>query len=241
MPDIRIIKHTLEIRLKVKNFSFLDFKGQLTDAIFSRNNTFTKIKMSDSRVDIANENLTEFIFFSTDNFGMQIDGSQNFGEFKNKTEKLFKTIKQIEKYPIRDLIRVGTKSSILNFNSADNLNNLKKIFRDKMFKNYESFEMKTGAKLVDFGFSFNDCSHGNNGKFNILMGPVTKEEAINKFFGKKPVYAENFTKDCGTYCEIDFYQNSGLDIDLQELENLCKDNIDSIEHIHQGFLKYLYE
>lgn len=240
MSDTKIIKHTLEIRLKFRKFSFLDLKGQLTDAIVSKNKDFTKIKITDARIDVANEDLTEFIFFSVENFGLQIDGSLDFGEFKNKTEKLFKIIKNFEKYPINTLIRVGTKSSILNFNSADNLANLKTAFKNKMFKNYESFEKNTGAKLLDFGFSFNDCEY-DNGKFNILMGPVTTEEAITRFFGKKQVYADKYKKECGTYCEIDFYQNKELTTNLQDLENLCKDHIDSIEHIHGGFLKYLYE
>src|SRR3989338_5478432 len=113
MADAKIIKHVLEIRLKLRRFSFLDLKGQLTDEIVSKNTDFTKIKILDTRIDVANEELTEFLFFSVENFGMQIDGSLDFGEFKNKIEKLFRIVKNFNKYPIDNLIRIGTKCSVL--------------------------------------------------------------------------------------------------------------------------------
>ena len=73
------------------------------------------------------------------------------------------------------------------------------------------------------------------------MGPVSTDEAIKKFFNNKKVYSDKFKKECGTYCEIDFFQDKEHSYTLQELENLCKGHIDSIENIHKGFLKYLYE
>lgn len=212
----------------------------MAEYLISRNSEFTKIRMANDRVDVATEDFSEFLFFSLENFGLQIEASPDFGEFRNKIDDLFRILRKFDKYPIKSLIRVGTKSLVLNYRSADNLENIKTRYKEKMFKNYASFETYTNSKILDFGYTFNDCER-SEGKYNFQTGPVSAEEAFTRFFENKKIYPENFKRDCGTFCSIDFYQNKEMVLDPDQLLNLCKSNVNAIEEIHNGFLTYFYE
>lgn len=229
------MRHILEIRFKNRAFSFVDTRGKLIDFLIKEGN-FEQIKLSPGRIDVSTKDLSEFFFFSIENFGFQVEAIENFDFFKSKIDLLFSFVDNYKEYKINDVIRIGTKSCILCHIKGKNFDDLKNIFRNKMFKGSDEIEKKTNSKLLDYAFS-SDLTN-DDGKANILMGPVTKEEVIQKHFGNHEKY-NNFNKKNGIYIEIDYSQDQESQIKNDKLKEQAKANVDNIKKLYEGILSYL--
>lgn len=230
------MRHILEIRFKNKTFSFIDTKGKLIDFLIKEGG-FEQVKVALGRIDVSTKDLLEFFFFSIENFGFQLEAVDNFDVFKSKIDVLFSFIEKYKEYKINDVIRLGTKSYILCHVRGKNFDELKELFRGKMFQSSDSIEKKTSFKLLDYAF-VSDLAN-NEGKANILMGPVTKEEVIKKYFNNHEKY-NNFDKKNGVYIEIDYYQDE-KQIKNDKLKEQAIGNIDTIKKLYEGILSYLVE
>jgi hypothetical protein len=235
--DKIIIKHILEVRLSKRLFSFMDFKGELLDFMI-KNLKADKVRFvnSGTRIDVASDDLLNVFFISYENFGIQIDGVESFDEFREQVSKIIEVIKLFGKYKIDSVVRIGTKSSILYHKGGDSYETLKQKYKDFVFGNYKVMEGKTNTQLSDVAYVF-DLKR-ENGVANVLTGPVTKEEAMQKFFGNGQRY-EKFNVSNGFFFDIDFAKNGNKEISsLDELAEEIKDNIKNIEEIFNGFLDY---
>lgn len=238
--DRMIIKHILEIRLTKRVFSFMDFKGELLDFLV-KNLRADKVRFANTgtRIDVTSDDLLNVFFISYENFGLQIDGVESFDNFKEQVKKLFEVIKLFDKYKFDSVIRIGTKSSILYHKSGDSYDTLQQRYKDFVFGNYKAMEEKTGTQLSDVAYTF-ELKRGT-GIANVLTGPVTKEEAMQKFFGRGQRY-EKFDVNNGFFFDIDFAKNGDKKISsLDELSEEVNDNIKNIEEILAGFLTYFKE
>ncbi|HUS60288.1 MAG TPA: hypothetical protein VMX76_02820 [Nevskiaceae bacterium] len=231
-----IIKHVLEIRLKKKNFSFLDFRGEMIDYLLSKTG-FERIKISNNgaRIDVVSSDLSEIFFFSIENFGLQIDGADDFKQFNEKVNQLFSLIEGFGKYKFSDVVRVGTKSSVFCHQKGKSLEAVKQKYTDLMLSGYKKIEKATGASLKDLAFTFMDFEEGL-GKTHILTGPVTKDEVITKFFGMHQKY-QDFSKKVGIFYDIDYYQEKEKQVELEDLKEQILNNVKTIEEKFDGFLK----
>ena len=230
------MRHILEIRFKNKAFSFIDTKGKLIDFLIKEGG-FEQVKIALGRIDVSTKDLLEFFFFGIENFGFQLEAVDNFDIFKSKIDVLFSFIEKYKEYKINDVIRLGTKSYILCHVKGKNFDELKEIFRGKLFQSSADIEKKTSFKLLDYTF-VSDLTN-NDGKANVLMGPVTKEEVIKKYFNNHEKY-NNFDKKNGIYIEIDYYQDE-KQIKNDKLKEQAIGNIDAIKKLHEGILSYLVE
>ncbi len=233
-----IMRHILEIRLKNRIFSFIDFKGDFIDYLI-RETRYENVNIKGNRIDVASKDLSEAIFFSWDNFGFQVDAVDDFKSFNEKVTKLFSLLSSYTKYSFEYVVRVGTKSSILNHQKGLGLDSLKQKYKELFFKNNQKLESYIGFNLMDLGYSFQDLEKNGN-KLNLLTGPVTKDETIARFFDNKKDLYERFEKDNGIYLDIDYFQLKEQKIShLNTLKQQIETNISAIENVFNGVMKYI--
>ncbi len=231
------MRHIIEVRLKNRLFRFIDIKGDLIEFLI-KETKYENVKLAQNRIDVASKDLSEAIFFSWENFGFQIDAVDDFKSFKEKNHILFSVLKKYGKYNFSKVLRIGTKSSILIHQKGKGIDVIKEKYKELFFKNNKKLEENIGFNLTDVGYFFQDLEKNGN-KLNLLSGPVTKTEAINRFFDGKEKY-KTYSKENGIYLDIDFYQLEEQEIsDLDKLKDKIDKNIDSIEKIFQGFMKYI--
>lgn len=233
-----IMRHILEIRLRNRIFSFIDFKGDFIDYLI-RETKYENVSIKGNRIDVASKDYSESIFFSWDNFGFQVDAAYDFKSFNEKVTKLFSLLSSYTKYSLDHVIRVGTKSSILAHRKGQGLDSLKQKYKELFFKNNQKLESSIGFNLTDLGYSFQDLEKNGN-KLNLLTGPATKDEAIIRFFENKKDLYERFEKNNGIYLDIDYYQLKEQKIsNLNSLEQQIENNISTVESVFNGVMKYI--
>lgn len=231
------MRHILEIRLKNRIFEFIDFKGNFIDYLIKKTG-YENVRITGRRIDVATKDLSEIIFFSWDNFGFQIEAAEDIEKFKKKNAELFSIIKSYGKYKFDYTSRIGTKTSIFNHHKGEGLETLREKYKNLFFKNNKELEKNIGFNLTDVGYFFQDLETNGN-KLNLLSGPATKDEAIKRFFDNKNQY-DSFKKDNGIFIDIDFFQLKEKKIDgFDNLKKHIDTNIDSIQTIFNGFIKYI--
>jgi len=235
----KVMRNLLEVRFKRRLFSFINFNGQFIDHLV-KTTGFQNIHIpSANRIEIANDSFTKIYFFTWENFGFQLEGNTKIEQFGKEVNHLFNSFKDFSLYDISEIKRIGTKSSILNYTKDDTFQELQKIFRKKLFTSFETFEKKSGSKLIELGYFLNDYS-SDDGKFNMLTGPVTKEEALMKFFHNNEIY-KAFSEECGIYMDIDYFQDKEETINSEDIKTRILQNIVGIEKKVEAFLEYFYE
>lgn len=214
----------------------MDFKGEMGDFIIKKMG-WDKLKVTGARVDITNDDLSKVFFFSWENFGLQIEASENLSDFEESIKKLFEIIKEFKRYKIEDVARMGTKSSVFYHRKGMSFDGTKQVYKNMMFKDIASLESKMGGKIADTGiFALDvDCKES---KLNFATGAMQKNEVIAKVFQNK-LY-EGFKYDNGIYLDLDLYFDAFTPDSLQSLEDKAIDNIKTIEEKMGGFLDYFF-
>lgn len=239
--EYRIIaRHTLEVRLKNKIFSFLDFKGKMIDYLV-KGTGYENIRFANngSRIDLVSEDFSEAFFFSLSNFGFQIEGAEDFEGFKIKVNKIFSLLNDFSEYDFSSVVRVGTRSTILCHKKNKNYEVIKQLYKDLMFKDYAKIEKKMGSKVLDVGFILNDMEK-DGGKLHITTGPMTKDESIQKIFGDHEKYS-SFQSGHGVFYDIDYYKEEfDEDITKENIKKLVMSNIDTLQETFEGFIDYFF-
>jgi hypothetical protein len=232
-----IMRHVLEVRLKNRQFSFLDYKGELAD-YFIKKTGFGKVRLTGDRIDVVSDDLNKIYFVSLENFGFQLDGSRSFKEFSENTQKFFEIIEEFKKYDLNNIIRIGTRTSVLYHAKGDSLEGLKQKFKNRMAENSTDLEKAIGQKINDVAYTYD--LENNEHKSHLLLGPVMLQEANNRFLGGKKVY-ESFEKDQGIYYEIDLYKEISKNIDISEAKRIIEENVSSISSGFENFINYFYK
>lgn len=234
--DHLIARHVLEVRLKNRSLSFMDYKGQMGDFIIKKMG-WNKLKMTGSRVDITDENMDKVIFFSWENFGLQIEATEDFSDFKKYVEKLFEIVEEFKRYEVTDIARIGTKSSIFYHKNGMNLQGLKDVYKNLMFKNVDEIEKKMKGKVVDTGIFAVDMEI-DDGRINFTTGPMSKEEVVMKIFQND--HYSGFRYDNGIFFDVDLSKKELTLSNALELKKIVLANIDNIEERLGGFIEYFF-
>jgi len=233
-----IIRHTLEIRLEKRFFPFFDIKGKMIDFVLKKIDGQTiRWENNSSRFDIGNKDLSEIFFFGIANYGLQIEGVDNFEVLKSKVDLLYSILDTFGEYNPQSIVRIGTKSSILYHRQGKGFDAITQIFKNRFLTSDSDFEKAVKSKIDDIGFSF-DLVH-DEGKAKIQTGPMTKLEAMAKVFGDHEKYS-TFPKDNGIFFEIDFYRDDKDEIKTLNPKDVVKKNIENLEEIFEGFLSYFF-
>lgn len=235
--DSVIMRHILEIRFSKRQFAFRDFCGKLADYLVEKTK-FDKIRFADIRIDAVSDDLREAYFLSWENFGLQVDSVETFDVFNEKVKKLIEIVNSFDEYQKENIYRIGTRSSILFHRKGESLDVLKQRFKNKMANNSQELEKAIGLKISDVGYTYD--MESENHQSHLLLGPVTKQEAIQKFFGKNS-YGDLFKNDHGIYYEIDLFKENKEEFDFSQIEELVSENISAIETGFNEFIKYFYQ
>lgn len=232
-----VMRHILEVRLSKRLFSFLDFKGEMIDFFADKFEApQMKLYANGVRFDLASDDLAKLYFFSHENFGFQIDASQSFDSFRSFVNTFIEALKTFPKYKwTGEVVRLGTKSSILYHRKGDSFESLKQSYKDMVLKDYQRIAELTKSDIVDTAHIFDlKVSTGNA---NVLTGPVTKEKAIHKFYGgQEKLYKDTFDKNNGLMFSIDVANTEPLKLqDLDALKEQINKQINDIETVFNGF------
>jgi hypothetical protein len=233
-----IMRHILEVRLKTRMFSFLDFRGRMVDFL---KDTFEgheiRLASNGTRADIYTKDRSEVYFFSWENFGFQIEAATSFDSFRKKINSFFDALDQFDEYDVNSVVRVGTKSIVLYHKRGLSLETLKNIYNEKFFSGHTLLEKSTGSRLNDSTYVFELNKSG--GVINLLSGPVTKDEAILKFFdGDRRHYAESFDASTAVLLAVDFGKKDEKIVTMLSLRNECLEGVSAIEETVEGFKSY---
>ena len=234
--DKIIARHTLEIRFRNRFFGFSDLKGEMTD-FFIKNAGIETVRYArdkSDRVDFLSSDLSEAMFFSMENFGIQIEATEDFEKFREKVKWFFSIISSYGKYNFGDEItRIGTKTAGLFHKNGLSLEGLKEKYKSSLFKQHSTFEKISKSKTTELWFILTNFEKENAG-INVGIGPLTMLEAINKFFGNNPNYQEQDIEQ-GLLLEIDYFQNKEKSKSKEELTTTILKNIDDLEKTFYDF------
>lgn len=234
-----IMRHTLEVRLEKRFFPFFDIKGKMIDFVLKKVDGETiRWDSNSSRFDVGNKDLSEIFYFGIANYGLQIEGTDSFEEFKSKVDLIYSILETFAEYNPQSIARIGTKSSILYHRQGKGVDAITQIFKNRFLTNNNEFEKAVKSKIDDIGFSF-DLKH-KNGKAKIQTGPMKKDEAILKVFGDHEKY-KSFPQESGIFFEIDFYQDDKEEIKKATAKEMIKSNIQNLEEVFEGFLGYFFD
>lgn len=232
------MRHILEVRLKKRMFSFMDFRGKMIEEMtVALGATQVKAQNNGTRFDIADDELKNLYFFSFENFGFQSELSASFDDLPATASKLLSAIKGFSPYKLDSgLLRIGTKSIVLFHRKNDNLELIKDAYKSLLVNNHERLSSLTKSDIIDTAHTFE--LKLQNTKANVLTGPVTKEEAVEKFFdgeiGKR--YKEQFTRDNGMLLSIDVASGPLVSInDIDSLTTQIDLQAKNIKTIFEGF------
>lgn len=190
-----------------------------------------------SRFDVGNKDKTEIFYFGIANYGLQIEGVDNFQIFKDKINSLYSMLEMFGEYNPKLALRIGVKSSILYHRNGRSFDAISQIFKNRFLVSSAEFEKCTKTKIADIGFSF-DLTN-KNGKAAVQTGPMKKEEAIIKIFGENEKY-NSFSKESGIFFEVDFYQDDEDQITKSNPKDIAIQNIENMEQIFEGFLIHFF-
>jgi hypothetical protein len=201
-----------------------------------------KLRNDGLRFDLATEDLSKSYFFSYENFGFQMEAASDFDIFKKECEFFFSRLKDNAFYTWSDgLIRIGTKSEIFYHKSGETLEKTKEIFTNKLLSNKAEIELATRNIIIDSAYHFD--FEVQSGVANVLMGPVSKDEALKKFFAEKvKIYERKFENNCALAFIIDLANKEKVDINSwSTLEDRVKKQISDLEILYDGLKTYMYK
>lgn len=231
-------RYILEIRLNKRIFSFLDFKGELIDYLLTEAG-HDLVSLRQQRVETSKKDFSEKFFVSWENFGIQLESQNNSKNFKERAEKIINLLSAFGEYNFDSLARVGTRcQSIVHIKGTSLEGNTQK-FKDKMFNGYEYLKTQTGFTHLDIGAVFNDIQDGQL-KGHLLVGPVSKSEAIQKYFSDTTPLYESFSKQHGVYMDVDIYKDEQVSVSSSsDIVAHVEENIAKIESVTLGFTSYI--
>lgn len=230
------IQHILEVRLKRRYLKFLDKKGKLLTELLTALE-LDEFRIGIDRIELVTDDRRIMYFMSSGNFGLQIDNSETFDEFKNESQKLAVNIKKIKDFQ-PELLRLGTKSSIYYHRKGCGFNEIKEMFERKLLPKVSELEKLLGGKQIDIGLPVHFSSDKAN--FNIVSGPMKKDQAINESFRKNESLYKSLP-DSGLFFAIDLFQLAPTQINYDELEDKIIENIELIDKKFNSFKNWLFK
>lgn len=233
-----IMRDILEVRFKNKSLNFMDYKGEFGDFIIQEKG-WENIRLKAARVDIADKDFKNTVFFSWENFGLQTEAADNFEDFTNGVIDIFRIIKKFKKFKVGEISRIGTRCSIFYHKRGMNFETLKEKFKKMTFGDYSVFEKKLKSKIKDVGIYVVEMEDDDYSlKFSV--GAMEKNESLEKAFAENRGLYENFQYQSGIFFDIDLYQEESNFKDDIEIEARIKKNIKEIENKLVEFVDYLF-
>lgn len=235
--DSFIARQLIEVKFNKRIFSFIDFKGSFTDMLIT-DLGFEQITMSGNRVDLSKLNNKEKVFYSWENFGVQLEESEGFHDLKEKISSSVNMIEKFNKFEIKDISRIGTRTSTLYHIKNKTLEDIRASFDKVFFNRQQLFEKKSGIEITDNGLFLMDLNVSGY-KVHVTMGATTKQEAISKFF-----QIDNYNKfkyDHGLFIDIDLFVNSYNFSNLSVLKNDLISQIDELDNLQGKLIEVIKE
>lgn len=233
-----IMRHILELRLKKRLFSFMDFRGRMVEFMTNElGSNQIKLLNNGSRFDTADDKLENLYFFSLENLGFQSELKTSFDDFSASVKKFVNALKKFTDYKIDEgFVRIGTKSIILYHRKFDNVQSIKDAYKTLLVNNTTRLSELTKSSIIDTAYTF-DLKLVKS-KANVLTGPVTKDEALGRFFDGKirEEYDKRFSKDNGMLLAIDISGDNPLIVkNYDDLEKQVNNQIGDIKTVFDGF------
>ncbi len=236
--DHFIARHIIEIRHKNRFLSFMDYKGELGDFVIKKMK-WENIHATSTRMELASQEGKEMFFYSWENCGLQIEASESFSDFHKTTEEFFGTIREYKRYPIEKVVRLGVKSFVLFHKHGMSLEGLKEKFYSFALSHKTGLEEKLKMKVSDIALIGLDLEAGE-AKIRMTIGPVSKEEALAKFFSQNKSAYEKFGYSSGIYFEIDMFEEEIGETSLDAIAEKVKKHITGMEKTIADFNDYFF-
>lgn len=231
-----IMRHILEVKLYKRVFSFMDFRGRMVDHMTEVLKS-NQIRLQDNgtRFDIADDQKKHLYFFSVENFGFQTELNESFESFADTSKNLLDALMGFPDYKVDSgFIRIGTKSVILYHRKGDSLESIKDSYKDILVKDHDELARLTKSEIKDTAYTFD--LKLQNSSANISTGPVTKDEALGKFFDNRKDYGEDFNRENGMLLSIDVSGDAPRNINgLDGLSTQIYSQIKDVETVYDGF------
>lgn len=231
-----IYQHILEVRLKFKKPSLIDDRGKLTEFLLNQLPNVDKFRISQDRIDILNKDTRTNYFITVANFGLQIENSKSWQEFKINVADLLDTLSKNKFYIPEDFVRIGLKTQLMFHEKGQGFEAIKEGYEKKLF-NLSDLESNLKAKATDIGFPINFES--KDGTFNIITGPIKKQQALEQFFIKNNVGYDQELPDAGIFFSIDYYQLNPSMKKFSDIKSYAISSIGTSLREFELFMKWL--
>lgn len=231
-----VYQHVLEVRLKSLKTSLIDDRGKLTEFLLKQLPSVDKFRISQDRIDILNKDNKINYFITVANFGLQIENSKSWQEFKTNVSNLLDTLSKNKFYIPEDFVRIGLKTQLMFHKKGQGFETVKDVFNKKLF-NLSDLETSLKAKATDIGFPVNFES--KDGNFNIVTGPMKKQQASEQFFVRNNVGYDLELPDTGIFFSIDYYQLNPSIKKFSDIKSYTISSIDKAQGEFELFIKWL--
>ena len=194
--NIEVKKFLFELRFDPLP-TILDKRGEIANLLLKP--PFTTWNIGANRIDISSkDNRSIGMFVTYHNFGLAAESPNDEKTFSDETKRLIKELWTI--IPPTRYVRMGIRINTY-IPSKKNFQNLFTRFKDK-FLATDNFDLtKFGGELVDVGVPLNFESNLDNTKFNVSMGAMRKDQALQFFTTEKTLAKTGFFVDIDYFCD----------------------------------------
>lgn len=210
--------------------SFFDWKGSLTEHLIKEIG-FEGFKVAQNRIDLTNPDEQDFlIFVSTHNAGLILENNNDSEIIKQKIDSFLSALEKFDKFNPKRIARLGVRWSLLLHKRNTTFVQIKETFENHIVQLNKSPYQKFTEDLVDIGLPLN--FKGEEYNYNIMHGPMEREQALRQSFTNKLVYFDNSGEakknipKHGLFFDIDVFKVGLEEINISEIKRLSKQFID---------------
>lgn len=231
-----VIQATMELRFEKKLFSFIDRRGEIADSLLS-SGKYEKIIISPERIDLADDDLINKLFLSSDNTGMQNEAIVSFGVFRSSIAEFFNNDIITELTADKPLIRVGTRAKIFYFkNGMGDFKKINNTYQSALLSDSDSLNEALNGKITDSNYIYDFDLLDKKG--HISVAPMLKKQALEVAFDNSKKYIDALNNQHGAFFDIDIYNDKLNSLRVSDAGSLAEECWSEVEEI---FKKVLFE
>ncbi len=239
--DKTLARYVFEARFTDRLIPFFDQRGQTLEKLL-KSFGLDRYVINDDRIEATDSDQRLKVFFSSSNFGFQLEGSQRLEEFSETASRLISVIQQSEIAKGRLILRFGTKSEVYFHPGGKSFADIKDKYLEKIFVGISAIESAIGATVGDVGVANLTLRDSKNRLMGITTGPMEVKQITSvPFFSSQAVLKnKSSVAPSGIYLSIDL-STVGKGLTTDDLGSVSDEQINSLNESIEKFTSWLME
>ncbi len=238
-PAVLVMRAVTEFRFRKKRFGLVDERGKLVDQLIDEDR-YTKTAITGDKIDVASDDLTEKLFFSTVNIGVQREAISDFKQFGAAITQLSNNQHVQGALESTEIIRVGTKASIFYYRKGlGSYEQIKRFYKEGFIEDSVKFDKALGGSVNDTIYNFDFTKSDKKG--HLQIAPITKDQFVNQIVQDPVVYNKPgvIKAEYGLLFDIDIYDDTLDGVTYPNSPTIAKECWKEVEEVFKNLLKLI--